>query len=355
MSNVGQDQDSNWIATADRSQAFTTGAAGATLSSVEIISEDAAGDDMAVSLCTVDGSSHPTSDCTALTAPSSFAAGTLVFTDPASTTLAATTTYSLLVTSPGRESVSLDATRSDAEDSSSAAGWTIANAFDQKNASNVWVANSTRSLRITIKGTLDTTTVTNTAPTAADKTVTTGEDRAYAFTADGFDDDDAGDTLASATIVTPPALGTLALDGTAVMAADVVTKAQTDGDMLTFTPARDAHGDPYTTFTFKVNDGTVDSTYTYTMTIDVTATPAPVCAVPDIAGDGRRQIWTGTVTVDEFTLLTETFHGYAAGYLTILTPEGELDDRTFTIGSNDYTVKGTFAQVYRDLCWVSLL
>ena len=38
---------------------------------------------------------------------------------------------------------------------------------------------------------------TNTAPMAADKTVTTGEDRAYAFTADdfGFDDADAGATL----------------------------------------------------------------------------------------------------------------------------------------------------------------
>ena len=126
---------------------------------------------------------------------------------------------------------------------------------------------------------------TNTAPTAADKTVTTGEDRAYAFTADdfGFDDDDAGATLASVTIVTVPALGTLALDGTAVMADDVVTKAQIDGDMLTFTPARDAHGDPYTTFTFTVNDGTDDSASAYTMTIDVTDAPLPVCGVPDIA------------------------------------------------------------------------
>ena len=145
----------------------------------------------------------------------------------------------------------------------------------------------------------------NTAPTAADNTVTTGEDRAYAFTADdfGFDDDDAGATLASVTIVTPPALGTLALDGTAVMADDVVTKDQIDGDMLTFTPARDAHGDPYTTFTFTVNDGTDDSASAYTMTIDVTDAPLPVCGVPDIAGDGRRQIWTGTVTVEEFDSL----------------------------------------------------
>ena len=130
----------------------------------------------------------------------------------------------------------------------------------------------------------------NTAPTAEDNTVTTGEDRAYTFTADdfGFDDDDAGATLASVTIVTPPAAGTLALDGTAVMADDVVTKAQIDADMLTFTPARDAHGDPYTTFTFTVNDGTDDSASAYTMTIDVTDAPLPVCAAPSF-GDRRAR------------------------------------------------------------------
>ena len=151
----------------------------------------------------------------------------------------------------------------------------------------------------------------NTAPMAADKTVTTGEDRAYAFTADdfGFDDDDAGATLASVTIVTLPMVGTLALDGTAVMADDVVTTAQIDADMLTFTPAQDAHGDPYTTFTFTVNDGTDDSASAYTMTIDVTDAPAPVCTAPSY-GD-RREIWTGTVTVGPFacvwtSLLTDT-------------------------------------------------
>ena len=103
VSNAGQGNDDNAGSGVDRSQAFTT-SAGATLSSVEINSEDLQGDDVAVSLCTVDGSNHPTATCTALTAPSSFAAGTLVFTAPANTTLAANTTYSLLITSPGEPS-----------------------------------------------------------------------------------------------------------------------------------------------------------------------------------------------------------------------------------------------------------
>ena len=177
---------------------------------------------------------------------------------------------------------------------------------------------------------------TNTAPTAADNTVTTGEDRAYAFTADdfGFDDADAGATLASVTIVTPPMVGTLALDGTAVMADDVVTTAQIDADMLTFTPARDAHGAPYTTFTFKVNDGTVDSAIAYTMTIDVTDAPAPVCAVPDIAGDGRRQIWTGTVMVERFEFLGLVLYGFDG-----VIPAGTLlPSQSFSIGSNNYVI-----------------
>ena len=128
----------------------------------------------------------------------------------------------------------------------------------------------------------------NTAPTAANNTVTTGVGAAYTFEADdfGFADTDAGAALASVKIVTVPAAGALALDGTAVMAADVVTKAQIDGDMLTFTPVAGASGTGYASFTFKVNDGTDDSTSAYTMTIDVAASPTVSIAAPTGATDG---------------------------------------------------------------------
>ena len=175
VSNATQGEDASRTDTRDRSQAFTT-SAGATLSSVEIISEDTGGDDVAVSLCTVDSSNHPTSSsCTALTAPSSFAAGTLVFTDPANTTLAANTTYSLLVTSPGGESVLLDATSSDNEDAGGATGWSIANTFDVKNASDVWVADNT-ALRITIEGTVDDDESVDTVPGVPTDLSSTGRD-----------------------------------------------------------------------------------------------------------------------------------------------------------------------------------
>ena len=165
VSNAGQSSNSSNNSSVDRAQAFTT-VAGATLSSVEIISSDPAGDDLAVSLCTTDSSGYPTSSCTALTAPASFAAGTLVFTDPASTTLAANTTYSLLLVSPGNDFLNLSATTSDAEDTGGAAGWTIANAYNSKSGT-VWVTTaSNSSFLITIKGTLGTTTTPNTAPGA---------------------------------------------------------------------------------------------------------------------------------------------------------------------------------------------
>ena len=128
----------------------------------------------------------------------------------------------------------------------------------------------------------------NTAPTAANNTVTTGVGAAYTFEADdfGFADADAGAALASVKIVTVPGAGALALGGTAVMAADVVTKAQIDGDMLTFTPVAGASGTGYASFTFKVNDGTDDSASAYTMTIDVAAGPTVSIAAPAGATDG---------------------------------------------------------------------
>ena len=175
----------------------------------------------------------------------------------------------------------------------------------------------------------------NTAPTAANNTVTTGEDRPYTFTAVdfGFMDADAGAALARVKIVTLPAAGTLALDGTAVTALDGRHQGPDRRDMLTFTPARDAHGDAYTTFTFKVNDGTDDSASAYTMTIDVTDSPAPVCTAPSY-GD-RREIWSGTVTVEAFDFFGPvTDYGFnsesSIGSL--------LPSSTFAIGSNNYTI-----------------
>ena len=175
----------------------------------------------------------------------------------------------------------------------------------------------------------------NTAPTAADKTVTAIAGTAYAFTTDdfGFADDDPDDMLASVTIESLPAAGTLALGGTVVTLNQAATRTRLDAGDLTFTPASGAGGAGYASFTFKVNDGTVDSTGAYTMTIDVTDAPAPVCTAPDIAGDGRREIWTGTVTVGPFPGPVTDYGFDSDSSIGSLLPSS-----TFAIGSNSYTI-----------------
>ena len=112
----------------------------------------------------------------------------------------------------------------------------------------------------------------NDAPTAADQTVTTDEDTAYAFGASdfGFADADAGDGLASVRVVTLPGSGTLAVSGSAVSEDQEVAASDLGGN-LTYTPAADGHGSGYASFTFRVSDGTDESAADYTMTIDVNA------------------------------------------------------------------------------------
>ncbi len=134
---------------------------------------------------------------------------------------------------------------------------------------------------------------TNTPPTASDNTVTTDEDTAYTFDAADFNfsDVDSGDTLASVKVTGLETAGALQLSGADVTREQVITAADIDGDNLTFTPAANANGDPYATFRFSVNDGTDDSTSSYTMTIDVTA----VNDAPTVANAiGARTVAAGS-------------------------------------------------------------
>ena len=60
---------------------------------------------------------------------------------------------------------------------------------------------------------------------------------------------------------------------------------------LVFTPAANANGSDYDTFTFSVNDGTTDSSSNYTMTVDVTA----VNDAPTVVDDTDSVTEGGTV------------------------------------------------------------
>ncbi|MDI1258673.1 Ig-like domain-containing protein [Aquabacterium sp.] len=122
----------------------------------------------------------------------------------------------------------------------------------------------------------------NDAPAGASTTITTLEDTAYTFTAAdfGFTDasDSPADTLAGVKITTLPGAGTLTLNGVAVTAGQVISAANINSGLLVFTPAANANGAAYTSFTFQVQDnggaanGGVDlDASPNTMTVNVTA------------------------------------------------------------------------------------
>jgi hypothetical protein len=102
--------------------------------------------------------------------------------------------------------------------------------------------------------TLDVTAV-NDAPSGTNNTVTTVEDAPFVFSAGdfGFSDGD-GNALAAVRIASLPGAGTLALNGVAVSAGQLISAADLASGLLTLTPAPNANGSPYATFTFQVQD-----------------------------------------------------------------------------------------------------
>src|SRR5262249_51769376 len=109
----------------------------------------------------------------------------------------------------------------------------------------------------------------------SDHTVTTVESTAYTFTSTDFpftDPDSDGETLQSVTIVTLPGSGTRSLKRSAGKAGKGGWVANINTGKLGLTPAAGATGNPYTTFTFTVSDGTASSSQA-TETVVVTPTP----------------------------------------------------------------------------------
>ena len=159
----------------------------------------------------------------------------------------------------------------------------------------------------------DTVTVTvNTPPAASNSSITMEEDKAYAFAAGDFNftDDNAGDMLASVTVVALPAAGKLTFDDVDVVVEQEVAAAAID--LLEFTPARHANGSPYTTFTFKVSDGMDESALTDTMTVNVTAVNDDATGKPTISGTAKvgRELTASTTGIDDADGLSNATYGY---------------------------------------------
>ncbi|WP_415036523.1 DUF4347 domain-containing protein, partial [Azonexus sp.] len=121
----------------------------------------------------------------------------------------------------------------------------------------------------------------NKAPSGSNNTVTTLEDQAYTFSAADFGFNDAGNnpanSLLAVKVTTLPGAGSLTLNGVAVTAGQFVSVTDINTGKLKFTPAADANGAGYASFTFQVQDdggttmGGVDLDPTpKTMTVNVT-------------------------------------------------------------------------------------
>ena len=127
----------------------------------------------------------------------------------------------------------------------------------------------------------------NNEPTGADNTLTTNEDTPLVISAAnfGFADVDTvspAKDFASVRIDTVPATGALLLDGVAVVAGQIVSKADIDAGKLRFVPPANLAGTGLATFAFSVGDG-LDGFDLVPNTITLNVTPvsdAPSLATP---------------------------------------------------------------------------
>jgi hypothetical protein len=129
----------------------------------------------------------------------------------------------------------------------------------------------------------------NDPPSGTSTTVTTAEDTAHVFTIAnfGFTDVDAGAFLTAVRIDSLPLAGSLTLSGVGVAAGQVITQANITAGNLVFTPAANANGLGYASFTFSVRDagGPAFDPTPKTLTVDVTpVNDAPLNTVPGAQG-----------------------------------------------------------------------
>src|SRR2546425_7131479 len=126
----------------------------------------------------------------------------------------------------------------------------------------------------------------NDEPSGANNTVTTNEDTDYIFAAVDFGFTDPNDSPANALlavkITTLPGAGALTNNGVAVTIGQFVSAADIGAGKLKFSPAANANGAGYASFTFQVQDnggtanGGVDLDQSAnTMTINVTPVNDP--------------------------------------------------------------------------------
>ena len=181
VSNVGQTATGNANVTATQSQAqgFTTGSdsGGYTLGSVELAVSSFSGtaSDITVSIYS-ESSGDPGTVVHTLTTPASISTPVTTFTAPSGTTLAANTTYYVVISTTG-SGINLSRTNAAAEDTGGASGWSIADDRRLFGGGN-WV-NTSSPIRMRVNGAAASTDIWSATLTVAEFTIEPNTYRGY--------------------------------------------------------------------------------------------------------------------------------------------------------------------------------
>ena len=337
VSNIGQSTETTGtldVTAADQSVQFTTG--GTTgdshnLDSVEVSIDTFFGAEVAVNLYS-DASGVPGSSLFTFTNPTGGVTSGAVntFTAPANTTLTGGTPYHIVVSSPSVGGsfvqVKLDRTSSLAEDDAGEDDWEIGDS-GYSLSGTTW-SSSTYKMQIRVNGTAagDTPPPLSTDATLSGLTVYDG----------------------SSNLTLSPAFASGTEDYTAAAASGIgavtVTPATTDADAtFEYLDSSDAALTDADTGTaghqvalaaganvIKVKVTAEDTTTTKTYTVTVTRA-TPTCSLN--AGD----LWCGVVTVERGNAGGLLLDGYSSPQ-----SSGDLSDKTFTVGTNNYTINAAF-------------
>ena len=192
VSNVGQTATGNPNVTASQSQGqgFTTGSdsGGYTLGSVELAVSSFSGtaSDITVSIYS-ESSGHPGTVVHTLTTPASISTPVTTFTAPSGTTLAAGTTYYVVISTTG-SGINLSRTNATAEDTGGVSGWSIADSHSFF-GSGTWVT-TTSPLRMRVNGAAATTStgIWSATLTVAEFTIDPNTYRGYTHAGTGVGD-----------------------------------------------------------------------------------------------------------------------------------------------------------------------
>ena len=197
VSNIDQSGTSGFTLNLPIRQRFTTGAHadGYTLSGVDVVSRNSTAFDVVV--CGPDSFSTTSnfagdSNCTVLSRPDTFAAGTLAFTASPAMQLDANTSYVVVFDGMGSQ-ISIGTTTSTDEDTGAATGWSLKDTGARSQVA-FWGDLGNIVFRIAIKGDENSNTAPTVANTIGNQTAATGTEFTFTVPDNTFDDAD-GDTL----------------------------------------------------------------------------------------------------------------------------------------------------------------